>query len=275
MFVSLSLGSCVVEVSSLTPIKHSAGFVSASRFHSSVGVKVSGMSPELHDGHVRSRATCNTTVRCDGFTLHFSTPTEQSAVEVIVLQRSSAIRSVFGLMSRPRKRVLLCSSPSRKSAVATGPILHVVGPCACRQRWHRHPDRVPLIWLGLMCQRPLATMSCDSMELPFLCEAQPDLRSGQSFRRPPPRRGSTRSAAASPLPLPLACEERRGASDHCGRRSRAQLHRFRRKERIVRWGAISCGGPLGLGGDMYQFPLCTHPDLDNDCNRVHSMVLSV
>ena len=148
MFVSSSLGSCVVEVSSLTPIKHSAGFVSASRFHSSVGVIASGMSPELHDGRLRSPATCNTTVRCDGFTLHFSTPTEQSAVEVIVLQRSSAIRSVFGLMSRPRKRVLLCSSPSRKSAVATGPILHVVGPCACRQRWHRHPDRVPLIWLA-------------------------------------------------------------------------------------------------------------------------------
>ena len=32
-----------------------------------------------------------------------------------------------------------------------------------------------------------------------------------SGRRPPPRRGSTLSAAASPLPLPLSCEERRGA----------------------------------------------------------------
>ena len=107
-------------------------------------------------------------------------------------------------------------------------------------------------------------MSCDSMELPFLREAQPDLRSWQSSRRPLPRRGSTRSVAVSPLPLPLACEERRVASDHCGRRSRAQLHHLRRQGRIFRWGAISCGGPPGLGGDVYQFPLSTHLDLDND-----------
>ena len=103
-------------------------------------------------------------------------------------------------------------------------------------------------------------MSCDSMESQFSCAAQPDLRSGQSPRRPPPRRGPTRSAAASPLLLPLACEERRGASDHGGRRSRAQLHRLRRKRRIFRWGALCRDGPPGLGGGVYQLPLYTHPD---------------
>ena len=95
-------------------------------------------------------------------------------------------------------------------------------------------------------------MSSDSMESQFSCAALPDLRSGQSSRRPPPRRGSTRNAATSPLPLPLACEERRGASDHCGRRSRAPQHRLRRKRRTFRWGAMSCGGPPGLGGDVYS-----------------------
>ena len=27
---------------------------------------------------------------------------------------------------------------------------------------------------------------------------------------------------------------------------------------------MSCGGPSGLGGDVYQFPLYTHPDLGNE-----------
>ena len=91
-------------------------------------------------------------------------------------------------------------------------------------------------------------MSSDSTELQISCAALLDLRSGQSLRRPPPWRGSTRSAAASPVPLPLACEERLGASDHCGRRSRAQQHRHQRKMRIFRLGALSCVGPPGLGG---------------------------
>ena len=94
--------------------------------------------------------------------------------------------------------------------------------------------------------------------------ALPDLRSGQSSRRPPPRWSSTRSAAASPLPLPLACGERRVASDHCGGRSRAQRRRLRRERRIFRWGAMSCGGSPGLGGDVHRFPVCTQPELDND-----------
>ena len=102
------------------------------------------------------------------------------------------------------------------------------------------------------------------MESQFSCAALPGLRSGQSSRRPPPRRGSTRSAAASPLHLLLACEERRGTSDHCGRRSRAHQRRFRRKRRIFRWSAKSCGGPPGLGGDVFQFPMYTQPDLDYD-----------
>ena len=99
-------------------------------------------------------------------------------------------------------------------------------------------------------QRTRATTSCDSMESQFSCAALPDMRSGQPPRRPPLRRGSPRSAAASPLPLPLACEERRGASHHRGRRSRAQQHRLRRKRRIFRWGALSRDGPPGLSGDI-------------------------
>ena len=94
-------------------------------------------------------------------------------------------------------------------------------------------------------------MSSDSMESQCSCAALPDPRSTQSSRRPP-------------LPLPLACEERRGASDHCGRRSRAQQHRLRRKRRIFRWGAISSGGPLGLCGDLCQFLVYTQSDLEYD-----------
>ena len=129
----------------------------------------------------------------------------------------------------------------------------------CRARWignrrWRSPRRNrPAVPFSLQSQkkRTRATMSSDSVESQISCAALPDLCSGQSLRRPPPRRGSTRNAAASPLPLPLACEERRGASDRCGRRSRAQQHRCRRKRRIFRWSAISCGGPPG--GDVYQF----------------------
>ena len=40
------------------------------------------------------------------------------------------------------------------------------------------------------------SMLCNSMELQLSCVAKPDLRSGLSFRRPPPRWRSTRSAAA-------------------------------------------------------------------------------
>ena len=65
-----------------------------------------------------------------------------------------------------------------------------------------------------------ATMSCKSMELQLSCEAQSDLRSGLSVRRPPLRWGSTRGSSA--LPMPLAREERCGASDQCGRRSRSE-----------------------------------------------------
>ena len=86
------------------------------------------------------------------------------------------------------------------------------------------------------------------MELQLSCEAQPDFRSWLSFRRPPLRRGSTRGA--SPLPLPLAHEERRGAADKGGRRSRAQEHRLRQKVRTFRWTAFSRGGPSGLA-DKY------------------------
>ena len=71
--------------------------------------------------------------------------------------------------------------------------------------------------------------------------------SGLPFRRPPPRRGSTWSAAAFSLPLPPACENRRGASGTYGMRSRAQKDRLRRKRRVFRWSATCKGGPLGLG----------------------------
>ena len=95
-------------------------------------------------------------------------------------------------------------------------------------------------------------------ESQFSRAALPDLRSGQFPRRPPLRRGPTRSAAASPLPLPLACEERRGAADYCGRRSCAQLHRLRRKRRIFRWSALCRDGPPRPSGGVRQLPLYTH-----------------
>ena len=72
-------------------------------------------------------------------------------------------------------------------------------------------------------------MSCDSMELPLFCEAQADLRLGLSFR----------SAEASPLPLPLAREERRGASDEHA------WHRLRLKKRTFRLSALCKGGSAG------------------------------
>ena len=94
-------------------------------------------------------------------------------------------------------------------------------------------------------------MSSDSMESQFSCAALPDLRSGQSSRLPPPRRGSTRSAAR--LRCPCRSPVRRDAAPPTTAEGALAPNSIAFDVRAESCGgAIRCGGPPGLGGDVYH-----------------------